>query len=184
MQVVADADESESFFKKFADTRGAEEEDAENDVVFTCLLNQLLGCGFELGRGVHVRKFVFVIEPHRHAEIVLAEKENVDAGDGGDLGDVLDAGSGLDLQRYDALAVPFAGIAEQSVAVHTALWKVDGARAHGGIFRATYGLARFVRCVDVGDEHSVGTHVESLLDAGAVIVSADCDNRRRVGRRN
>ncbi len=55
--------------------------------------------------------------------------------------------------------------------------KVDRARADGGIFRATDGLARFFGGVDVGDEDAVGAHVERLLDAGAVVVSADADER-------
>ena len=37
--------------------------------------------------------------------------------------------------------------------------------------------ARFVGGVDVGDEDAVGAHVEGLLDAGAVVVSANADER-------
>ena len=124
-------------------------------------------------------ELVFVVEAHRHAEIVLAEEENVDAGDGGDLGDVLDAGGGFDLQRDDAFVVPVAGVAEQSAFVHAALREVDRARADRGILGATDGLASFVGGVDVGDEDAVGAHVERLLDAGAVGVSADADQRLR-----
>ena len=124
-------------------------------------------------------KFVLVVEAHRHAEIVLAEEENVDAGNGGDLGDVLDAGGGFDLQRDDAFVVPVAGVAEKSGFVHAALREVDRARADGGILGATDGFAGFIGGVDVGDEDAVGAHVEGLLDAGAVGVSADADQRLR-----
>ena len=173
VQVVADADEGESFFEEFADACGAEQEQAEDDVVLAGVLDQFLGGGVEFGRGVHVGELVFVVEAHRHAEIVLAEEENVDAGDGGDLGDVLDAGSGLDLQGDDAFVVPVAGVAEQSGFVHAALREVDRARADRGILGATDGLAGFVGGIDVGNEDAVGAHVEGLLDAGAVGVSAD-----------
>ena len=70
-----------------------------------------------------------------------------------------------------------AGVAEESGFVHAALWEVDGARADRGILRATDGFAGFFGSIDVGDEDAVGSHVESLLDAGAVVVSADADQR-------
>ncbi len=109
-------------FSRNSPTRdGAEQEQAEDDVVLAGVLDQLFGGGVEFGRSVHVGEFVFVVEAHRHAEIVLAEEENVDAGDGGDLGDVLDAGGGFDLQGDDAFVVPVAGVAEESGFVHAAL---------------------------------------------------------------
>ncbi len=41
------------------------------------------------------------------------------------------------------------------------------------------GNPRLFGGVDVGDENAVGAHVERLLDAGAVVVSADADERFR-----
>ena len=52
-----------------------------------------------------MRELVLLVESHGHAKVVLAEEQDVDAGNGGDLGDVLDAGGGLDLQRDDAVVV-------------------------------------------------------------------------------
>ena len=46
-----------------------------------------------------------------------------------------------------------------------------------GIPGATHGLARFLGGVDVGNEHAVGAEVEGLLDAGAIVVSADAHHR-------
>ena len=122
-------------------------------------------------------ELIFVIEAHRHAEIVLAEEENVNAGDGGDLGDVLDAGSGFDLQGDNAFVVPVAGVAEQPAFIHAALGEVDRARADCRILRTAHGLASLGGGIDVGDEDAVGAHVEGLLDAGTVSVSADTDHR-------
>src|SRR5580704_19781200 len=112
MQVVADADEGESLFEEFADAGGAEQKEAEDDIIFAGVLDQLFRGGVEFGRGVHVRELVLVVEAHRHAEIVLAEEENIDAGNSSDLSDVLDARGGLDLQRDDAFVVPGSSVAE------------------------------------------------------------------------
>ena len=102
---------------------------------------RLLGGGVEFRRGVHVRELVFVVEAHRHAEIVLAEEEDVNAGNGGDLGDVLDAGSGLNLQARQCRSLfAVAGVAEQPAFIHAALGEVDRARAHCRILRAAHGL--------------------------------------------
>ena len=81
------------------------------------------------------------------------------------------------MQRYDAFGVPGAGVAEQSGFVHAALREVDRPRAHRGILGATDGLAGFGGGVDIGNEDAVRAHVEGLLDAGAVGVSADPDKR-------
>ena len=179
MQVVAEAEEGESFVEKFADARGAEQEQAENDVVLACVLDQLFCGGIEFRRSVHEGELVFVVEAHGHAEIVLTEEENVDAGNGGDLGDVFDAGCGFDLQSDDAFFIKISGVAEKSGFVHAALGKINRARAHGRILGATDGLASFFSGVDVGNEDAVGAEIESLLDAGAIVVSADADDRLR-----
>ena len=47
VEVVADADEGESFLEEFADAGGAEEEQAEDDVVLAGVLDQALGGGIE-----------------------------------------------------------------------------------------------------------------------------------------
>src|SRR5215813_8086610 len=177
MQIVADADESETLVQEFADSRGAKEEQTENYVVLARVFDQALGGGVQFGRSVHVREFVFFIEAHGHAEIVLAEEENVDARDRGDFRDVLDAVGGFDLQGDDAVVVPIAGVAQKAVFVHAALRKIDRARAGGGILRAADRLARFRGAVDVGDEHAVGTKVEGLLDAAPVVVALDAHQR-------
>src|SRR6516165_11804194 len=70
MQIVADADESETLVQEFADSRGAKEEKTENDVVLARVFDQALGGGVQFGRRVHVGEFVFFIEAHGHAEIV------------------------------------------------------------------------------------------------------------------
>ena len=80
VQVVADADEGETLFEELADARCPEQEDAENGVVLPGVLHQLLRGRSEFGRGVHVRELVLVVEAHRHAEIVLSEEKDVDAG--------------------------------------------------------------------------------------------------------
>jgi hypothetical protein len=121
VQVVAEAEEGESFVEKFADARSAEQEQAEDDVVLAGVFDQFLGGSVEFGRGVHVGELVLIVEAHGHAEIVLAEEENVDAGNGGDLGDVFDAGSGFDLQGDDTFFVEISSVAEESGLVHAAL---------------------------------------------------------------
>jgi hypothetical protein len=74
MQIVADADEGESLFQEFPDPGGAEQKESQDEFVFTGAVDQFLrGCG-EFGRSVHVRKLVFFEQPHRHAQIVLAEE--------------------------------------------------------------------------------------------------------------
>src|ERR1700691_27221 len=151
VEIVAHADEGEAFFQKFADARGAEQEQAQDYVVLAGVFDQLFCGGVKFGRSVHVRELVLVIEAHRHAEIVLTEEEDVDAWNGGDLGDILNAGSGFDLQGDHAVVVEVAGVAEESGLVHTALRKVNRARADSRIFGATDGLARFFGGVDVGD---------------------------------
>src|ERR1035438_8760615 len=172
VQVVADADESETLFEELADARGAEEEDTENDVVLARMLDQLLRGRSQFRRGVHVRELVLVVEAHRHAEVVLSEEKNVNAGNGRDLLHILDTRSRLDLKRDDAFVVPVAGVAEQSRLVHAALRKINRPRADGGVLGATDGLARLFGGVDVGDEDAVGAEIEGLLDAGAVVISS------------
>ena len=98
-------------------------------------------------------------------KIVLSEEQDVDAGHGGDLRNVLDAGSGFHLQRDDAVVVEVAGVSQQAGLVHAALRKIDRARADGRILGATHRLARFFGGVDVGDENAVGAHVEGLLNS-------------------
>src|SRR5262249_36012432 len=70
VEIVADADKRETFVEKFADARRAEKKEAEDDIVFASLFDQALGGGVEFGRSVHVGKFIFFVEAHRHAEIV------------------------------------------------------------------------------------------------------------------
>src|SRR3984957_17577332 len=126
------------------------------------MLDQLLGGGVEVGRGIHVRELVFVVESHRHAEIVLAEEENVHAGAGGNFGDVLDAGGGFALQGDDAIVIVIAGVAKESGFVHAALGKINRARADGGIFGAAHGDAGFFGGVDVRYEDDVCPENEGL----------------------
>jgi hypothetical protein len=114
VQVVADADEGETFVEEFTDAAGAEKKKAEDDVIFAGVFDQALRGGVKFGGCVHVREFVFFVETHGHTEIVLAEEENVHAGHSGDFGDVLDAVGGFDLQRDDGVIVPVAGVAEEN----------------------------------------------------------------------
>src|SRR6266481_7660549 len=125
VQVVADADEGETLFEELSDARCPEQEDAENGVVLAGVLDQLLRGRTEFGRGVHVRELVLVVKAHRHAKIVLAQEKDINAWDGRDLGNVFDAGGGLDLKRDDAFVVPVAGVPEQSGLVHAALRKIN-----------------------------------------------------------
>ena len=53
-----------------------------------------------------------------------------------------------------------------------------------GYFVQLTACASFFGGVDVGDEDAVGAHVEGLLDAGAVVVSADADHRLRAAVRD
>src|SRR5450755_2091802 len=108
MQVVAQAEKRKALFQKFPDARRAKQKKSENDVVLPRVVGQFLRRRAQLRRGVHVRKLILVVEAHRHAEIVLSEEQNVNARNGGDLGDVFDTGCGLDLERDDALVIPVA----------------------------------------------------------------------------
>ena len=91
MQIVADADERETLLQELAHARGAEEEQSEDHVVLLRVIDQLLRGRAQFRRRVHVGELVLFVETHRHAEVVLPEEQNVDAGNGGDLGNVLDA---------------------------------------------------------------------------------------------
>ncbi len=177
MQVVAEAEEGESFVEKFADARSTEQEQAEDYVVLAGVFDQFLGGGIEFGRSIHVGELVLIVEAHGHAEIVLTEEENVNAGNGGDLGDVLDAGGGFDLQGDDTFFIEISGVAKESGLVHAALGKINGARADGWILGAADGVAGLFGGIDIGNEDAVGAEIESLLDAGTVVVSADADDR-------
>ncbi len=121
-------------------------------------------------------KFVLFVETHRHAQVVLAEKQDVDAGDGGDFCNVLDARGSFNLQGHDAVVVVVSRVSQEACFVHAALRKVDGAGPCSGVLGTAHGLACFFRGVDVGDENAVGAHVEGLLNAGAVVVSAHADH--------
>src|SRR5262249_32291654 len=97
VQVVAEANESEPLVEKLADSRSAKKEEAEDDVVLAGFGDQFVSGGAKFGRSKHVREFVFFVEAHGHAEIVLAEEKNVDAGNSGDFCHVLDAVGSFDL---------------------------------------------------------------------------------------
>ena len=66
---------------------------------------QLVGGGVQLRRGVHVRELVLLKQAHRHAEIVLPQEQHIDARNGRDLVDVLDAVGRLHLQGDDGLSL-------------------------------------------------------------------------------
>jgi len=166
VKIVADADEGEAFVEKFADAGGSEEEEAEDDTVFARSGNELFGGGAELGRGVHVRELVLFIQAHGHAEIVLAEEEDIDAGNSGDFVDVLDAVRGFDLESNDDVGVGAAGIAKETLSIHAALWEVDGAGTGGGIAPASDCGASLVGTVDVGDENAIGAEVSDCWMPG------------------
>lgn len=176
MEIVADGDEREALVEELADARSAEEEEAEDDVVLPRGVDELVGRGLEFRRSIHVGELVLLKEAHGHAEVVLPEEQHVDAGDGGDGIDVLDAGRGFDLEGDGDVRVRGSGITEESGLVGGALGEVDGAGAGGGVAGAGNGLASFLGGVDVGDEDTVGAEVERLLDAGAIIVAADADH--------
>src|SRR5271154_3606065 len=53
MQIIADADEGETFFEEFTDATGAEKKKAEDDVVLAGLGNELFRGGAEFRRSVH-----------------------------------------------------------------------------------------------------------------------------------
>ena len=99
VQIVTDADEREAFFQEFADAGGSEQEQAQDDVVALRSSPKLIGGGAQLRRRVHVGKFVFFVQSHRHAQVVLAEEEEVHTRHRCDLVDIGDAGIGLDLKR-------------------------------------------------------------------------------------
>src|SRR5262249_17611765 len=184
VQVVADTDESEALVEELANARSAEEEKAEYDVVLARVFDQALRGGVQLGRSVHVGEFVFFIEAHGHAKVVLAEEENVHTGHSGDLGYVLDAVGGFNLQGDDGVVVPVAGVAKQPVLVHAALREIDGASAGRRILGAANGLAGFGRGVYVGDEHAIGPEIERLLDAAAVVIALHAEQRFRAAAGN
>src|SRR4051812_20180934 len=106
MEVVSDADEAETLLEEFADAGSAEEEQPENHVILVCGSNQVLGGFAEFRRSVHLRELVLFEQTHGHAKIVLAEEQNINAGNGCDFFDVLDAIGGFDLQSADGVIVP------------------------------------------------------------------------------
>src|SRR3989442_695202 len=98
VKIVAYADKRETFIEEFAHACRAEQEETENDVVFSGGRLQLLSGVAQFRRCVHLRELILFVEPHRHAEIILAQEKNINAGNGRDRIDVLDAIRGLDLQ--------------------------------------------------------------------------------------
>jgi hypothetical protein len=133
----------------------------------------------QLGRRVHIGELVFFKEPHGHAEIVLAEEQQVDTGDGRDFVDVLDAVGRFHLQRDDDVVVGGARIAEQSGLVHAALREIDRACSSRGIARAAHRLAGLFGGINVGNQNAVGAHVERLLDAAAIMIASHAHQRFR-----
>lgn len=112
VQIVAQAEEGKALLEELANAGCAKQKDAKNDIILAGVLDQLLrGCS-QFGRSVHVREFIFVIETHRHAEIILSEKKNIDARNSGNLGDVFYAGGCLHLKSDDAFIVPFTSVAK------------------------------------------------------------------------
>jgi hypothetical protein len=93
VQVIAYADECKAFFQEFAYPRGAEQEDSEYHVILACVFDERLGGASQFRGRVHERKFILFVESHGHAQVILSEEEDVDARNGRDLGDVVDAGS-------------------------------------------------------------------------------------------
>ena len=132
---------------------------------FARLAHQLVRCRSQLRRRVHVRELVLLVQAHRHAQVVLAQEQDVDARNRGDLGHVLDAGGGLHLQRDDDVRVRVADVAQQPRLVRAALRKVDRARTCGRVTGTAHGLPRLFGRVDVGHQHAVGAQVQRLLDA-------------------
>src|SRR5262244_2779137 len=123
-----------------------------------------------------MRELVLFIETHGHAEVILSKEEDVDARNGCDLRDVLDAGSGFNLQSDDDILVRFADVSEQTCLVRAPLREVDRAGTDSRVAGATDSLAGFVGAVDVGDENAVRPEVERLLDAAAVVITRHADH--------
>src|SRR4030095_12192779 len=105
-----------------------------------------------------------------HAQIILAEEKNIETRHGCNFIDVLDAIGSLDLHGANDVIVPFAGITQQALLVHTALWKVYGSSSGRRVPATGYILPDVVGSVDVRTKYSVRAHVQSLLDAGPVRV--------------
>jgi len=97
VQVVADADEAEAFVEKLSDTRGAEEKRPRMTLFLRASATSLSVAAPNSGEVYMCGEFVFFIEAHGHAKIVLAEKENIHAGNRSDFRQVLDAVRGFDL---------------------------------------------------------------------------------------
>src|SRR5206468_11014752 len=97
MQIVAKADKGKALFEEFSNAGSAEEEESQNDVILPCRRGELVRRVHQFGRSVHIGELVLLIQSHGHAEVVLAQEENVHALNGRDLIDVFDTVGGLDL---------------------------------------------------------------------------------------
>src|SRR5580693_1048828 len=145
MQIVSNTDEGEPLFKKLRDTRGAEQEQAEDHAVLGGRFDEGLSRGAEFRRGVHVGKLVLLVKPHRHAQVVLPEEENIDARYGGDFNDILDARGSLDLQRHDDVLVGLADVTKEAGLIGATLRKIYGTGAGRGVAGTADGLPGFIR---------------------------------------
>ena len=184
MQIVAHAQERETLFEELAHPARAEQKDPQDHLVFARLADQRVGGGQQFRRRVHVRKFIFHVEAHRHAKVVLAQKEHVDAGHGRNLGHVVDAALGLHLQRDNHIVVGTARVAQQTALIHGTLREIDAARTAHRITRAAHRLARLLRRVDVRHQHAIGTQVERLLNSGPVAVAGHAHHALGSAHRN
>ncbi|EPY42494.1 2,4-dihydroxyhept-2-ene-1,7-dioic acid aldolase [Angomonas deanei] len=177
VEVAAETEEGESLLNELTDTLVAEEEDAKDDVVLLGGGDELLGGLVELLGEVHLREHVAtVVEAHGHAEVVLTKEGDIDALHGHDLLEVLNARRGLDLEGDNHVLVGLGHVAEETLGVHALLRSVDGAGSLGGVEAARDGLLELLGVVDVGDEDTIRTAVEGVLDARAVLGAANANH--------
>lgn len=176
VEIVANGDEVEALLVELSDAVGAEEEDAKHDTVLLGGSLKSVGGLLQLGRGVHLREDVLLVETHGHAEVILAKECDIHSGDGHDLLDVLDGVVGLNLEGDDDVLVSVGDVAEETSGVSGGLGEVDRASAAHGVEAAGDGFLELSGGVDVGDEDTIGSQIEGLLDSSAVLVAADTDH--------
>ena len=110
----------------------------QNHVVLLCRVDQFVGRVHEFRRRVHIRELVLFVQTHGHAQVILAEEQNIDARHGCNFIDVLDAIRSLDLQGANDVIVRIAGVTQQALRVHTALRKIHGSSSRRRVPATAY----------------------------------------------
>merc|ERR1719215_1289473 len=95
VKVVPDGNEGEALVKELLHSICAKQEQAKNNIVCFCGCNQLAGHLIQLGRSVHLRELILLVETSTHAKVILPQEKHVNAFDCGNFIHIFNAVTGF-----------------------------------------------------------------------------------------